>query len=120
MIRITIEGDCIPAARPRFTGRRAYQPKRNAEYRRVIEWSAKMAMKGAEPLQGALTATVKVYRKFQRTSRRFGDVDNFLKAIFDALNKIVFDDDSQIVRCSVEKITDKKAPRAEITIEPCE
>ena len=120
MIRIVIEGDCLPAARPRFSGKRAYQPQGNRDYRQLCQWAAKMAMKGAEPLKCAVAATVKIYRRFQPTSRRFGDVDNFLKALFDALNQIVFDDDSQIVRCSVEKFTDKTAPRAEITIEPAE
>ena len=120
MIRITIEGDAIPAARPRFSGRRAYQPARNVEYRQVVQWQAKAAMSGTKPLQGALTATIKLYRKFKTTCKRYGDVDNHLKAIFDALNRIVFEDDAQIVRCVVEKFTDKARPRTEIFIAPAD
>ena len=116
MIRIEIEGDVIPAARPRFSGRRAYQPKRNVEYREQVAWAAKMAMCGAEPLDGEICAVVKVYRKYRRTARVFGDVDNHLKALFDGLSGIVFEDDAQIVRCIVEKFTDKARPRAEIEI----
>ena len=48
--------------------------------------------------------------------RMFGDLDNFLKAIFDGMNQIVFCDDSQIVRCIVEKYQDRERPRAEIEI----
>ena len=116
MIRIRIEGDAIPAARPRFSGRRAYQPKRNVEYRRRIQAAAKAAMKDAEPLKGEVIATVKLYRRYKPTARNFGDVDNHLKAIFDGMNQIVFADDSQIVKCIVEKFTDKNQPRTEIEI----
>ena len=110
MIRIEILGDVIPAARPRFSGRRAYQPKRNVEYREQVAWAARRAMCGAQPMTGEICAAVKVYR------RMFGDLDNFLKAIFDGMNQIVFCDDSQIVRCIVEKYQDRERPRAEIEI----
>lgn len=116
MIRIEIKGDVIPAARPRFSGRRCYQPKRNVEYRERVQSAARLAMKGAEPISGEICAVVKIYRKYKRSSRIFGDVDNFLKAIFDGLSAIVFCDDSQICRCVVEKYTDKENPRAVIEV----
>ena len=117
MIRITVDGDAIPAARPRFSGRRCYQPKRNVEYRQRIQAAAMRAMNGGEPLKGEVIAAVRLFRRYKPTARTFGDCDNHLKAIFDGLNRIVFDDDSQIVRCVVEKFTDKNQPRAEIEIE---
>lgn len=117
MIRIRVDGDAIPAARPRFGGGRAYQPKRNIEYRRRVQAASKAAMNGAEPLKGEIRASVKLYRRYKATARNFGDVDNHLKALFDGMNQIVFADDSQVVRCVVEKYTDKAEPRAEIEIE---
>ena len=116
MIKIEIGGEPIPAARPRFSGRRAYQPKRNVEYRQRVQAAARLAMLKASPMTGELSAVVKLYRKYKRTARIFGDVDNHLKALFDGLNQIVFLDDSQICRCVVEKFTDKERPRAEIEI----
>ena len=116
MIRIEILGDVIPAARLRFSNRRCYQPKRNQEYRQKVQTAARVAMTGAEPLTDEICAAVKIYRKYKRSSRIFGDVDNHLKAIFDALNGVVFVDDSQICRCVVEKYTDKENPRAVIEI----
>lgn len=116
MIQIMIEGDPIPASRPRFNGRRCYQPKRNMEYRSLVQASAYAAMFGKQPMTGELSAVVKIYRRFKPTARNFGDVDNHLKAIFDALNKIAYLDDSQICRCLVEKFKDAKRPRVEIEI----
>lgn len=115
MIQIVVLGDVIPAARPRFSGRRCYQPKRNREYRVRVQTAAKNAMSGTSgALTGELTAVVKLYRRYKRSARIYGDLDNHLKALFDGMNKIVFVDDSQIVRCVVEKYTDKDNPRAEI------
>ena len=116
MLRIEIEGDPVPSARPRYSIRRVYQPKRNVEYRRKIQAAARVAMKGKEPMNGELCAVVKLYRKYKPAARNFGDVDNHLKAIFDGLNGIVFFDDAQICRCTVEKFTDKENPRAVIEI----
>lgn len=116
-IEFVIEHEPIPAARPRFSGHgHCYQPKRNMEYRARVQSAAKLAMQGKQPLTGAISAQVKLYRKYETTARLFGDVDNHLKALFDGLNKIVFEDDSQIVQCAVDKFTDKERPRAEITI----
>ena len=120
MIRLEVLGDSVPAARPRFCGGHCYQPKRNREYRERVQSAAKSAMAGASPLYGELTCRIKIYRKYKRTARLFGDVDNLLKGLFDGMNKIVFADDSQIVRCVVEKHTDKNAPRAEIEIDRLE
>ena len=117
MIQIRVEGDVIPAARPRFNGRRAYQPKRNVEYRQRVQEASRAAMKGAAPLTGEVVASVRLYRKYKATARNYGDLDNHLKNLFDGMNQIVFADDAQITRCLVEKFTDKTQPRAEIEIE---
>ena len=116
MLRIEIEGDPIPLARPRYSVRRVYQPKRNVEYRHRVQAAARLAMAGAEPMSGELCAVVKLYRKYKPTARNFGDADNHLKAIMDALTGICYKDDCQICRCTVEKFTDKENPRAVIEV----
>lgn len=115
-IRILVPSEPIPASRPRFGGH-VYQPKRNREYREVVQQAARSAMGNRPPLQGEVTATVKLYRRSQPTTRNYGDVDNHLKALFDGLNQIAIEDDRQITKCVVEKFTDKVQPRAEIELE---
>jgi len=114
-IKIVVPSEPIPAARTRFSGH-VYQPKRNREYREVVQQAARSAMGNLPPLQGGIAATVKLYRRYRPTTRIFGDVDNHLKAIFDGLNQIAFEDDRQIVRCLVEKFKDAGNPRAEIEL----
>lgn len=115
-VRINVLTDPVPAARPRFNGRHAYQPARNRDYREVVRAAAVAAMNGRAVMEGAVDVTIKLFRRFKQTSRRFGDVDNFLKAIFDSMNGIVFRDDAQVIRCVVEKYTSKTDPRAEIVV----
>ena len=114
-IRILVPVEPIPAARPRFGGH-CYQPKRNREYREVVQQAARSAMGSRPPLQGEVSAVIKLYRRYQPTTRNYGDVDNHLKAIFDGLNQIAIEDDRQVVRCLVEKHTDAGNPRAEIEL----
>ena len=116
VIKIKIDAEPIPAARPQFGNGRAFQPLKNREYREVLGWAARQVMKDSPPLVGALSVVVKLFRRYEKTSRRFGDVDNHLKAIFDGLQGIVFFDDAQIVRCEVEKHTG--SPHTEIEISP--
>ena len=115
-IKFCIETDPRPLARARFNGRRCYQPSSNREYRQIVQSAAKLAMGNNPPLRGAISVAVKLFRKYQPTAKIFGDVDNFLKAIFDGLNGLAFVDDSQVVTCTVAKFTDKVRPRAEVTI----
>ena len=116
-IRIVVQAEPVPLARARFSGRHCYQPKRNREYREVVQQAARLAMNGAEPLKGEVSAVIKLYRRFKPTARNYGDCDNHLKALLDALNGTAFEDDRQIVRCLVEKFTDKGNPRTEIELE---
>ena len=116
-IRIVIPSEPVPLARARFSGSHVYQPKRNREYRAIVQQAARSVMGNRPPMTGEVTATVKLYRRYRPTTRIFGDVDNHLKAIFDGLNGIAFEDDAQVVRCLVEKFKDAKDPRAEITLE---
>lgn len=116
MIKIEVLGDVVPCARPRFSKGRVYQPTRNVAYRKRVEMAARLVMKDREPLDGEICAEVKIFRKWKRTARQSGDLDNLIKSLWDGLNGIVFRDDVQIVRCVIEKFQDKERPRAEIEI----
>lgn len=55
---------------------------------------------GFAPLTGPLDVTVEFYRRRPKTTRRewpVGDIDNYEKAIYDACNELLWEDDDQIV-----------------------
>lgn len=88
----TVPGRPRPKGRPRFgRGGRAFTPKETVEYERKIREAAVSC--GVSPIDSDdLTFTVYVYVK----NRVHGDVDNYVKAASDALNKVAYQDDKQI------------------------
>ena len=106
----------IPLARPRVVHGHAYLPARSRDYRTVIQQAAQVAMNQFEPMTGRLFCNLEFYRKFKDDARNFGDADNHLKAILDALNGIVYHDDAQIVDIAVKKRQDKTEPRVVVDI----
>lgn len=98
--------------------RQAFYPRRNTDFKNALGIIGRAAMHGKKPLTGKIKITLDLYRNVKIDSRRFGDVDNHQKAIFDALNEICFSDDCQIVKVICTKHKDK-SPHLEIKIEEC-
>ena len=48
------------------------------------------------------------------------DIDNYAKLVLDSMEGIVYEDDKQIKRITIEKFYDKKSPRTEIIIKKYE
>ena len=97
MIKFTADLEPVPFPRPSTNGKRRYNPPRYSTFKDVIGHLAKIAMKGQAPFTGAIKLTADVYVKREPTSLNSGDWDNHGKAISDALSKIVYGDDRQIV-----------------------
>lgn len=63
------------------------------------------------PQAGPIGVVMQFYRP-----RKVGDLDNYIKVLFDSLNGIVWVDDSQIITLSANRHDDKTNPRVEIEI----
>lgn len=74
-------------------------------------WQARTQFKG-KPLSFNIEIFIKIYFG---TKRKY-DWDNFHKLSQDSLNGIVWEDDSQITKATVEKFYDKENPRIEILV----
>ncbi|MDE2096618.1 MAG: RusA family crossover junction endodeoxyribonuclease [Patescibacteria group bacterium] len=133
MIEIRVDGDPVGKGRPRFvraTGV-AFTPEKTVSYENRVAWAAQQAMKGRPLLQGPLELTVQLYfsipaskpKKWKADANsgvirpgKKPDIDNSIKAIMDALNKVVYVDDGQIVHvCASKHYSDR--PRAQIWID---
>ena len=86
-----------------------YMTKRGKDRKEQYMWEAKSQWKG-EPLMGELQVDIRLYFE----TKRKADWDNFHKISMDALQGIVFENDSQIKIARVEKFYDKENPRIEI------
>ena len=125
-----MDGEPIGKGRPRFRLNGApYTPDKTARYEERLAWTAQAVMAGRPLLEGALE--VKVYaflsipsskpKKWKEQAllgsikpTKKPDADNIAKML-DALNKVVWIDDSQIIRLEVTKAYSDK-PRLDIFI----
>ena len=130
MIRIIVDGEPVPQARPRVTRYGAYDPPKCKAYKEQVALTAKVAMRGLLPAQGAIECRVKVFRRIPKSWSRAKsgaaqrgeilpttkpDTDNYLKGIMDGLKGVTWVDDSQVVRIVCEKAYSEQ-PRAVIEI----
>ncbi len=63
-----------------------------------------------------LTGAVEISIKLFFGDKRVRDIDNYNKILLDALTGIVWKDDRQIQKMTVEKFYDKENPRIELEI----
>jgi Holliday junction resolvase RusA-like endonuclease len=114
MANITLKGNPISTNNTYFhlkTGIRIMSTKARA-LKEDYQWQAKSQWK-KQPLDCDLSVSIKLYFG----TRRKVDWDNFHKLSMDALTGIVWVDDSQIQRATVEKFYDKENPRIELTVD---
>jgi len=121
-VMFTVEGTPIGKGRPKFARRgnfvSTYTPTKTRDYETLIAEAARKAMGSSEPLKTPVAAYIYItvpipssYSKKRSTACLDGlerpckkpDCDNIVKAYFDAMNKIVYEDDSQIVSIHATK-----------------
>lgn len=117
----TIAGEPVAQGRPRFSNRggfvRTYDPAKSRNAKDHIRYAAQEAMKSMEgPLEGPIHFKAQfgiempksMARKRTPRTREWRvkkpDLDNLAKTVKDACSKVVYLDDSLIVRMTVEKI----------------
>ena len=134
MIEFIIPGDPVPQGRPRAgrAGRRIvmYDPKESREYKRYVSLIARQHAPKTL-LKGPLSVEMKIYRKIPKSTTKKDralisegikrpitkpDNTNYAKGIEDALNGIIYKDDSQIVDLQVQKYYSDD-PRVEVRIQ---
>lgn len=130
MIKFTVPGIPVSKARPRVTRTHTYTPQKTKDYEDLVRWSCKNVYKG-EPLEGSIRINILLYmyipKKVSEKRRALKeqrvilpikqpDWDNMAKSITDALNKLAYKDDNQIVEAHVYKYYSVE-PRAEIMIQ---
>jgi Holliday junction resolvase RusA-like endonuclease len=117
-----VEGIPVPKGRPRFRSMgkfvQTYTDTKTRDFEKTVAEASKHAMGASEPLKTPL----KVFLQFTLpipasvTKKRLKsildglevhtkkpDLDNLIKATIDGMDKIVFDNDSQIVNISATK-----------------
>lgn len=122
LIEITIPGEPVAQGRPKATtvnGHvRMYDPKKSSDFKQLVSFYAAQKAPGVL-LDGQLIINVIVFRKIPTSKSKTWiqkaidylirpttkpDCSNYLKGIEDALNGIIYTDDSRIVTAIVQKV----------------
>jgi Holliday junction resolvase RusA-like endonuclease len=111
-MKFIVLGNPIPKQSYRAKAGGGYQPKRLTEWQENIGWVAKEAMGIRPPIKSDAEVWIAFYRKDNRRV----DLDNLSKAVLDACNGIIWEDDRQVTQLHLSKYKDKDNPRVEITI----
>lgn len=90
--------------------RKGYIDPRIKAHQNAIGYAAKEAMKGNPPFDGDVTVSY----VFRRSDRRRCDYTNMAKLCDDAMNQIVYDDDSRITAAHI--YVERGCPVAETVI----
>lgn len=87
---------------------------KSAEARDYLVTVQKLALAAkCEPIEnGPVVLTLVIYRP-----RRIGDLSNRIKVLEDALQGLLYDDDSQVVRIDARRFDDKVNPRVVVTVD---
>lgn len=91
-----------------------YKSQEAKDAQEAMAWEARIQYRG-KPLTGSLRLKIAFY---WTSSRR--DVDSSVKAVCDALQGIIYENDNQIYDLHLSKTVDRAAPRIEIEIESLE
>lgn len=115
-----VVGDIKGKARPRmntYTGK-AYTPTETKDYENLIKQYFKIKYPRYIEFEGRIAVTIIAYIKIPKnitkkdrikidegilSPTKKPDIDNIVKIVLDALNKMAFKDDNQITRLLVEK-----------------
>ena len=116
-----VVGDIKGKARPRVNTYtcRAYTPENSKDYEMLIKQFFKLKYPRYVPLENRLSVKIVAQFKIPKAATKKEkllieegklsptkkpDIDNIVKIILDALNKMAFKDDNQITKIEVEKI----------------
>lgn len=122
-ISFFIPGEPVAQGRPRMSTinghPRMYDAPKSANYKAVVAMMAAKEMYGMAPMDKPVAVTITVHKqvpqswskKRQKEALSGGirptgrpDIDNYIKAVFDGLNQIVFKDDSQVTHVTARKM----------------
>ena len=126
-----MDGQPVGKGRPRFSraSGTVYTPEKTARYEERLAWAAQMVMTGKPLLTGGLQVDIEAHMEIPKSKTKAfraaaltgsvrpttkPDPDNIAKML-DALNRVVWVDDSQIVLLSVAKFYSER-PRLQIAI----
>jgi len=130
MIKLTVPGEPIGKARPRWSAHGMYTPQKTVSYETLIKELFAVSYPDFMPLDGPVTMTLEIFQGIPKSASakkktdmlsgrirpiRRPDADNVLKSFGDALQGQAYQNDTQIVEAHIYKFYSDR-PRVELTL----
>jgi crossover junction endodeoxyribonuclease RusA len=113
VLEFTVEGVPVPKGRPRFFRGHAVTPKRTRDYEKKVREVAMAAAAECGWVADDRDCWLNVI--VCRAAKR-GDLDNYVKAITDAINGVAYDDDRRIAYINAVRREDKNYPKVTVRL----
>jgi len=112
-ITFEVMGEPRPKQSFRYSGRGGgYTAAPIKAWQDAVAWEAKIAMKGMDMLSGNLSVTM----VFKLGNKRRVDLDNLSKAVLDAMNGVVYEDDTIVCKLDLYKYVANKDTYTGVTV----
>ena len=114
----SVEGEPVAKARPRVVDGHAHTPEKTRTAEENIGWAFKSAYPG-HPVdtETRFHAEIMFYlTNYKNGKPRKFDLDNGCKTVLDALNRIIWGDDNQVFKLTIEKAATLSDPKTFIQI----
>lgn len=109
-----VDGKPIAKQSTRFDGHgRAHTPPRVKAWQEQVSIAARQAVQFHQPISGPVAMKL----TFVLPDNHRVDLDNLSKAVCDALNGVIYLDDSQVVNLHLVKVVVKNAPSPGVFVE---
>ena len=115
-IAFQVTGKPVPKQSTRFGNKRAYLDPKIEAWQQAVTWEAKAAAQMAD--WDMLTGDVAARLIFYLPDRRRRDIDNLSKAVLDAMNGIIYKDDTQVQKLVVDKKVSRDKPGVFVIVRP--
>ena len=113
-VSFRVDGNPLPKQSFRArNSRKGYIEPRIQAHQDAVGWAAKAAMQGKPPFEGNVTVSY----IFRRADQRRADWENLSKLVSDAMNGIVYDDDSRITAAHVYVERGCQVPETVVLVE---
>lgn len=95
---------------------RTYTPAATVAYEKKVAIVAQIAVNQRRWAWGPKDRFTVIVRLFRRYEGKGGDIDNYIKSLFDGLNGVVWDDDRAVRSLAVTLSGPSEKPRTEVVI----
>lgn len=104
-MKLTLNLEPVPLARHQINtwNKGRYLPQKSVDFRENFQWELLRAVSAKELLKVPLAVTLHFYKPQKITSQNYGDVDNHVKAVFDACNNFLWTDDRLVAELHAYK-----------------